>query len=155
MAVQGFQRGLQFHRDGQRIELGVLAPPLLRHLFADVLPELAVDGHFRAGDVVGHRHARQFDDAAFDGVHQREVAHRPGKQRTFHVARTGQEERRGRQVDHLLQTQLAVDCLQTGNPQARGFVLVLDVFLGRLEVIAGQGLPLSSMKSSSEAGFSR
>ncbi|MNK95194.1 hypothetical protein D3C87_1154200 [compost metagenome] len=95
MPVQGFQRGLQFHRDGQRIELGVLAAPFLRHFLADVLPELAVDGHFRAGDVVGHRHAWQFDDAAFDGIHQRKIAHRPGKQCAFHVAGAGQEEWRG------------------------------------------------------------
>ena len=54
---------------------------------------------FGAGDVVGHRHAWELDDAALDGVHQREVAHRPGEQRAFGVARAAQEEWRGGEIE--------------------------------------------------------
>ena len=41
-----------------------------------------------------------------------------------------------------MQAQLAVHGFEAGNPQARGLVLVLDVFLGGFEVIAGQGVAL-------------
>ena len=65
---------------------------------ADVLPQVAELRHVAAGDVVGHRHARQLDDAALDGVHQREVADRPGEQRPLGIAGAAQEERRRGQV---------------------------------------------------------
>ena len=94
-----------------------LAAALLGHLRADVLPEVAEHRHLVAGDVVGDRHARQLDDAALDGVHQREVAHRPGEQRAFGVARAAQEERRRRQVDDARDAELAVDRFEAGNPE--------------------------------------
>ena len=85
VAVEGFQGRLQFARQVHRIERRA-APPL-RHLPADVLPEIAEHRHLGAGDVVHHRHARQLDDAALDGVHQGEVADRPREQRALGVAR--------------------------------------------------------------------
>ena len=72
--------------------------PFFGMLLADVLPQVAEHRHLAARDVVGDRDARQLDDAALDGVHQREVAHRPGEQRALGVAGAAQEERRGRQV---------------------------------------------------------
>ena len=112
------------------------AAALLRHVLADVLPEVAEHRHLVAGDVLGHRHARQLDDAALDGVHQREVAHRPGEQRALGVARAAQEERRGRQVDDAGEAELAVDRFQAGDPEAGGLV----VLLGLLPVVALQVL---------------
>ena len=53
---------------------------------------------FAARQVVRHRDARQLDDAALDGVHQREVADGPGEQRSLAIAGAAQEERRGGQV---------------------------------------------------------
>ena len=99
VAVERFQGGLQFGGNAQRIERLGFAPAFLGHLRPDVFPQIAEHRHLLAGDVVGHGHARQFDDAAFDGVHQREVAHRPGEQRALGIARAAQEKRCGRQVD--------------------------------------------------------
>ena len=99
VAVERLERGLEPRRQLERIELLGLAAALLRHVLADVLPEVAEHRHLVAGDVVGDRHARQLDDAALDRVHQREVAHRPGEQRALGVAGAAQEERRRRQVD--------------------------------------------------------
>ena len=101
-----------------------------------MLPEVAEHRHLVAGDVVGHRHARQLDDAALDGVHQREVAHRPREQRALGVARAAQEERRGREVDDAREAELAVHRFEAGDPEARGLV----VLLGFLPLVALQVL---------------
>ena len=42
VAVEGVERGLQLGREAERVELAGLAAPFLRHLLADVLPEVAV-----------------------------------------------------------------------------------------------------------------
>ena len=117
--------------DGQfeRIEVLGFAAPFLRHLGADMFPKVSEHGHLAAGDVVGHRHARQLDDAAFDGVHQREVAHGPGEERAFAIARAAEEERRGGEIDNAGNAELALDDLQAGDPEARGFVVLLGFFL--------------------------
>ena len=99
VAVERLERGLELRRKAQRIELAGLAAPLLRHLLADVLPEVAEHRHLVAGDVVGDGHARQLHDAALDRVHEREVAHRPREERALGVARAAQEERRRREVE--------------------------------------------------------
>ncbi len=124
MAVQRLEGRHQFRRQTQRVGRG---PPaaLLRHLFADVLPQLAELGHLGAGDVVGHRHPRQLDDAAFDGVHEREVARGPREQRPLGIARPAQEERRRRQVDDALHTEPALDGLKARHPDARGLAVLL------------------------------
>ncbi len=145
VAVERFERGLQLDREAERVELAGLAAAFLRHLLADVLPEVAEHRHLAAGDVVGDRHARQLDDAALDGVHEREVAHRPGKQRAFGVAGAAQEERRGREVDDALEAELALDGFEAGNPEPRGLVVLLRLLL----VVALE------VSSSSASGFSR
>ena len=106
-----------------------LPRPFFGIFVADVLPQIAEHRHLVAGDVVGHRNARQLDDAAFDGVHQREVAHRPGEQRAFGVAGAAQEERRRRQIDDAGDAELAVDRFQAGDPEPGGFVVLLGFLL--------------------------
>ena len=100
VAVEGLERGLQLRREARAgSSVSALPRPFLGIFGADVLPEVAEHGHLAAGDVVGHRHARQLDDAALDGVHQREVAHGPGEERALGIAGAAQEEGRGREVD--------------------------------------------------------
>ncbi len=134
VAVQSLECGLKLRRQVERIQRLGLAAALLGHLRADVLPQVAKHGHFATGDVVGNRHPRQFDDAALDCVHQREVAHRPWEQRSLGIARATQEEGRRGQVDHPRDAELAVDRLQPGDPQPGGFV----VLLGLLPFVAFQ-----------------
>src|SRR6266508_2175755 len=86
VAVEDFQRRLQASGELERIEFLALASSFLGHVFADVLPEIAEHRHFVARDVFRHRDARQLDDPALDGVHEREVAHRPREQGTLGVA---------------------------------------------------------------------
>ena len=85
VSVERFERGLQFHRQAERVQGFGFAASFFRHARADMLPKVAEPGHVAAGDVVRHGHARQFDNAAFDGVHQREIAHRPGEQRALGI----------------------------------------------------------------------
>ncbi len=99
VAVERFQRGLQARRKLERVELLALPAALLRHVLADVLPEVAEHRHLVAGDVLRDGDARQLDDAALDGVHEREVAHRPREERAFGVARAAEEERRRGEID--------------------------------------------------------
>ncbi len=117
VAVEGLQRRLQAGGEFERVEFLAFAAPFLGHVLADVLPEVAEHRHFIAGDVFGHRDARQFDDAAFDGVHEREVAHRPREQRALGVAGAAKEEWRGRQVNDAAEAELAVHGFQAGNPE--------------------------------------
>ena len=81
MPVQGLQGSLEFHGQAQGIEVPGLVPSLLRHGDAYVFPEIAKPGHFSTGNIIGNWYSGKFDDAAFDGIHQREVVHRPGKRR--------------------------------------------------------------------------
>ena len=85
VAVERLQRRLQLRRQVERIEFSALPRPFFG-ILADVLPQIAEHRHLVAGDVVRDGHARQLDDAALDGVHQREVAHRPREQRAFGIA---------------------------------------------------------------------
>ncbi len=107
---------------------------LARHVLADVLPQVAEHGHLVAGDVLGDGDAGQLHDAGLDGVHEREVAHRPREQRALGVARPAQEEGSRREVDHPREAELAVHRLQAGDPEAGGLV----VALGLLAVVALQ-----------------
>ena len=108
----------------------------LRQVLADMLPEIAVDDRIDADEVVAHRHARQLHDAALDRVHQAEIRHDPGEEIALGIARTAQEEGRGREVidrAHAFR-QLAVQRLDAVDPEPRGFLV-----LGRLLlVVAGQ-----------------
>ncbi len=134
MPVERVEGGLELDRQAQGVEPARLAAPLLRHLRPDVLPQVPELRHLAAGDVVGHRHPRQLDDAALDGVHQREVARRPREEGPLGVARPAQEERRRRQVDHALQAELALHGLEAGDPNPRRLL----VLLGLLAVVALQ-----------------
>ena len=73
--------------------------------------QIPIDRHLSLWQIVGNRNTWQFDDAAFDGVHQREVADRPRKQHPFGVARAAQEERCGPQVINRPQAGLALQRL--------------------------------------------
>ena len=87
VAVERFERGLQLRRQARADRASLALPrPFFGIFFADVLPEIAEHRHLVAGDVVGDRHARQFHDAALDGIHEREVAHRPREERAFGIA---------------------------------------------------------------------
>ena len=74
MAVERFERRLEGIWQIEGVEAG---DATFRHVLADVLPQVAVDGHFGTGNIVHYRHAGQLDDAAFDGVHQGEIADGP------------------------------------------------------------------------------
>ena len=65
-----------------------------------MLPEFPEHRHLSAGDIVRNWDAGEFDNAAFDGIHQRKVAHRPGKQGALGIAGTAQKKRRRGQVNH-------------------------------------------------------
>ncbi len=136
VAVEGFQRRLQAGGELERVEFLAFAAALLGHVLADVLPEIAEHRHLVAGDVLRHRDARQLDDAALDGVHEREVAHRPREQRALGIAGAAQEEWRCGQVDDAAEAELAVHGFEAGNPEARGLV----VLLGFLPLVALQVL---------------
>ncbi len=94
-----------------------------------MVPEIAEHGHVVAGDVVGYGNARQFDDAAFDGVHEREIGHGPGKERAFGIAGATQEERRSGKVYHPREADFALDGLQAIDPEPGGFLIALRLFL--------------------------
>ncbi len=75
------------------------------------------------------RDARQFHDTALDGVHQREVAHRPWEQRALGITGAAQKKRRCGQVDHACHAEFAIHGLQAGNPKTGGFVVLLGLLL--------------------------
>ena len=85
MAIQRFERGLQFDRQAQWIESPGFATAFFGHARANVFPEVSELRHFSAGYIVGNWHPRQFHDSTFNGVHEREVAHRPREQGSFGV----------------------------------------------------------------------
>ena len=112
--------------------------PFFGILLAECLPQVTKFRGVAAGDVVGDRHARQFDDAAFDRVHQREVAHRPWEQRALRVAGAAQEKGRGGQIVDTRDAELALDGLEPGDPHPGGFVVLLaSSFVLALEVGLG------------------
>ncbi len=69
VSIESLERGLELVWKLERVKVTAGAASLLGHILADVLPEVAVDRHLVAGNVFGDRHARQLDDAAFDGIH--------------------------------------------------------------------------------------
>ncbi len=135
VAVEGVERGLKLGGDGARVALAGLAGAGLRHVAADVVPQVAEGQRLRVRHVVRDGDARQLDDAALDRVHQREVADRPGEQRALGVAGAAQEERGGGQVVDAVTPSLRSGRLQPADPEAGG----LAVALGLLAVLAGQG----------------
>ena len=103
--------------------------PFFGSLLADVLPQVPEFRRVAARHVVGDGHARKFHDAAFDRVHQREVADGPGEERALGVTRAAQEERRRGQVIDGAHAELALDRLDPGNPEARRLVVLLRFVL--------------------------
>ncbi len=116
-------------RQLERVQLSTLAAALPGHVLADVLPEVAVDGHLVARNVLGHGHPWQFDDTALDRVHEREVTYRPGKQSALGVAGAAEEERSGREVHDPARAEIAVHGFQAGDPEPGRLVVLLSFFL--------------------------
>ena len=132
--VQSLQCCLQLYGQVQRIEISGPAPSSPGHAGADVFPEIAELRHIATGDIVRHRYPGQFDNAAFDGIHKRKIAHRPGEQCSFAITRPLQKERRCGEIHHPVNTELFTHCFNPGNPQPRSF----RILLGFLPVIACQ-----------------
>src|SRR5204862_7170187 len=107
VSAERLERRLQLWRQAERVKRFSLAATLSWHLRADVLPQIAKHRHLAPRDIVRYRDARQLDDSTLDGVHQREVAHSPGKERSLGITGASQEEGRRREVDHLADAQLA------------------------------------------------
>ena len=140
VTVEGLQRGFELDGNAQGVERGGLPSALLRHLLADVAPQVAERRHLAARDVVRDRHPGQLHDAALDGVHEREVAHRPREERSFRVAGPAQEERRRGEIDHAPDAELAPHYLQARDPHPRGFLVLLR--LGAVVALQGAFLVL-------------
>ena len=134
MAVEGFEGGLQFDGKAERVKASRLAASLPGHSPADMVPEIAEFRHVATGDVVGNRHAGQLDDAALDGVHEGEIAHRPREQGALGATGAAQEERSRREVEDAVEAELSLHRFQPGYPQPRRFA----VPFGFLAVVAFQ-----------------
>ena len=85
MTVESVQGSLQLDRQAQWIQVARRSAALLRHFRTDVLPQVAEHRHLVARDVLGNRYTWQLHNAALDRIHQREVAHRPGKERSLGI----------------------------------------------------------------------
>jgi len=94
-----------------------------------MLPEVSELGRLLAWDVAGHRYPRQLDDAALDGIHHREVAHGPGEQGPLGIAGATEKEGCRRQVNNPCDAELALDGVQTGDPQPCSLVVLCRLFL--------------------------
>jgi len=70
-----------------------LASALFRHFLTDMVPEIAKDRCFTVRNILRDRYARQFDDAAFDRVHQREITDHPGEEDAFGVTGAAEKKR--------------------------------------------------------------
>jgi hypothetical protein len=101
-----------------------------------MLPQIAVDDHVGLHQVVGDRHARQFDDAALDCVDQAEIGDDPREKRSFGIARATKEKRCGREVVNCAYPfcELARQGFDTVDPKPRR----LFILGGFLFVVAGQ-----------------
>ncbi|MGB7044308.1 MAG: hypothetical protein WBD65_05185 [Methylocella sp.] len=106
-----------------------MAAPFPRHVLADVLPKVAKHRHLLAGDVFRHRDARQLDDAAFDGIHEGEVAHRRREQSALGVAGAAKKKWRRGQVNDAADAERAVHGIEARNPEARRLVVLFGLFL--------------------------
>ena len=129
MGVEGIHRGFEQRREELRVQGAGAPAALLRHVLPDVLPEVAEPRHVGGKHVVGDRDPRQLHDAGLDGVHQGEVADRPGEERPFGVARTAQEERGRRKVEDDGDGDRLLHRLDAGDPDT-GRLGVLLRFLG-------------------------
>src|SRR5260221_894998 len=113
VAVESLQRCLQSRRKLKRVEFLAFAAPSRRHVLANVLPEVTEHRHLVAGDVFRYGHARELDDATLNGIHQREVAHRPGEQCAFGVTRAAKKKGRRGQVYDAAYVELSLHGFET------------------------------------------
>ena len=132
--VQAEQRPFEGGRHGPSLgsEIGVLGRLPLWQRRVDVVPQAEVD-HFLPGGIVVDRDAGHLHDPRLDGVHEREVAHYPGEDEPFVVARPLQVVGRGRQVVDRLDPGLAADVEQAAEPDP-GVPVAFQLFLVRLLV---------------------
>jgi hypothetical protein len=129
VAVERLQGRLEPGGKLERVEFSPFAASLLRHVFADILPQVAEDRHFIARYVLRDGDARELDDAAFDRVHEREVAHGPREQRALGVTGAAEKEGGRRQVHDAGQAELAIHRFQAGNPEPGRLVVLLGFLL--------------------------
>ena len=134
MRVEGFERDLKVERYVERIKSAALLAPPLRHLFADVVPQVAKPRHLVARDVVRDRDPGELNDPALDGVHQGEVAHCPGEEGPLGVARAAKEEGGGGEIQHARNAKLPLHGLEPRDPHPRRF----GVLFCLLAVVAGE-----------------
>ena len=119
VAVEAVQRALQLFRQ-DRIAAGVaFAACPFGNVLADIFPEGAVHQVFRLRGIICDRDARHFDDAALDGVGQREIRDDPGKQHALAIAGTAEKERRGGQIVDRPDADLALNSFQAVDPDPR------------------------------------
>ena len=97
MAIESVERGFECVGQSKRAELGGTGGGF-GQILADFFPQIAVDDPIGLHQIVGDRHAREFDDAALDGVNQAEIRDDPGEEIAFRVARAAEEEGRGGEV---------------------------------------------------------
>lgn len=120
VVVEGIERRLQNARKLKRIEIAGLPRAFFGKLVRptlDVLPKITEHRHVGIDRIVRYRDARELDDAAFDRIDQGEVGDHPGKERALFIARAAQEERRGGKIIDRAYAHLALQGLDTGNPQ--------------------------------------
>ena len=103
------------------------APDLVR---LEVLPQVAVLRKLVHGDhVVVHGNPGKLHDAALEGVHEREVAHRPGEERALPVSAAAQEERRRGKIHDTGAGHLRADGLEPRDPQTGRLLVLLRLVL--------------------------
>ena len=110
------ERRLQLGRKIVRIEFAGFRRALLRHLLADVFPDVAEHRHVGIDRIVRDRHPRQFHDAAFNRIDQGEIGDHPREQRALLVTGAAQEEWRGGEIVDRADADLALERLDAGNP---------------------------------------
>ncbi len=116
MAVECLQCFLKVSRNFKWIEFCAFAPSFLRHVFADVLPEITEHGHVLARNVFGHRDTGEFNHPTLNGVHEGKVAQGPREDSALCVSGAAQKERCSREIDDTGQAKFAIDGFETGNP---------------------------------------
>ena len=102
----------------------------------DALPDVSVGRPVAGHRVVGHGNAGNLDDAALDGVDQREIGHDPREERSLGIAGTAQVERRRRHVVGDFHADRFMNRFDSAEPEA-GFLFPVLRFAA---VVAGQFL---------------
>ena len=152
VAVERLERGLELRREAERVEL---ARPCPRPFFGIFLPmcsqRLRNIGISSPGmlSATGTRGSLTMPHSIASMSEKSLIVH--GKSVPFDVARAAQEERRRGQVDDARDAELAVDGLEAGDPDARGFL----VLLGLLPLVALESRPRPRPASRGSSGAPR